>query len=197
MSAHLLGWGPMLALLVLSAACGGASVSTPGPQNPVAPQSAPVETDPSAVRAQGDTEVVARVGRQGGNLALSAGIAIEIPPGALTQAVEITFRPGHASTMIGNREGERPVGPMLELSPAVELAAGKKATISMPLSAPPTGYEPSDLALAVERPASGAAFGMRANETRWDMIPTRLSQGRLSAELDVLYGLRVMFIATQ
>jgi hypothetical protein len=149
------------------------------------------------VNARGQDEVEARVGPAGGQLELSNGARLEIPAGALNESTQIAIRIGPPTQAVGRREGEQQIGPVILIEPAVVAAPGHRITVSIPLNSPPSGYEPSDLAVATEEPDDSRAMEMGGNTTRWTMGPASHQGGRLRAEVEQLFGLRLQFVASR
>lgn len=193
--AALVVMGASLSLLCLAGACGGGraparhvSVAAvlPGPAENVGPAS-----------ARGDDVVSAHVGPDGGTLELASGARLEIPDGAFTESTEVTLRRGPSTQAVGSREGEARVGPVLQVTPAFAVPAGKHITVSIPLADVPSGYQASDLAVATEEsPTERRALGMGGEQTHWVVGPATWSGGRLRAELTELSGMRVLFVAS-
>lgn len=147
-------------------------------------------------RARGSDEARTRVGSAGGTLELANGVRLEIPAGALTEPVEVVLRIGPQTQVVGRREGEQQLGPPILVEPAMVAAPGHRIVVSMPLAHVPASYETEDLAVAIEQPDESRALDMGGNQTRWQVGPVSHSGGRLSAEVDQLFGMRFQFLAT-
>src|SRR5688500_11831565 len=86
-----------------------------------------------AVRAnaRGSEEARATVGAAGGTFALANGARLEIPSGALSEEVGLTFALGATGRAFGDAERQRPLGPMLAVEPAIA-SSGDAFEISIP-----------------------------------------------------------------
>src|SRR5689334_2383027 len=106
-------------LLFSLAACGGSSASSQGDGTTTAPQPHQVDPNESVPRANvhGDHEATARVGRLGGRLEIGNGATLEIPPGALSQTVEVVFGLAPTTNAFNNHFDEEEVGPTLMVAP--------------------------------------------------------------------------------
>jgi hypothetical protein len=182
----------VVCLLVLSA-CGGTAAS-PTPQT--APQAQAAAPEPShPVRKRGAQKLIVEVGRAGGTLELDNGARLEIPEGALSEAVQITFAAGARTTAFSNKEHERPLGPTLEIAP--ELALSSPITVSVPATQLPEGFGENDLALGLEILGDQRAVEMQGVQTRWDYFPAASQGGRAVAELGQVPGYRVQFVVSK
>jgi hypothetical protein len=148
------------------------------------------------VHKRGTGKLIAEVGPRGGTLELSNGARLSIPAGALSEVVEVTIAEGARTTAFSNHEYEHPVGPIVEISPSVELNA--PAVISVPLGALPDGFSTADLTVGVEvvSDAQRAVHG-QGTQTRWDYLVASAGQGRVSAELSAIPGFRVQFLVSR
>ncbi len=175
---------PALAL----AGCGG---GTPPPREttPVA-EVAP----PSAVtHARGSNEVRARVGRLGGTLELANGARLEIDEGVLTDEVEIVMRVGTDAHVFDTPETQTPLGPLVDLTPAVEGSRRGGFHFSVTAVRFPAGYPEEDLALGVEESSSQREHFVSSTQTRWQMYPASHQGDRFEANLDSIAGYRLQF----
>jgi hypothetical protein len=179
-----------IALVSLVSACGGGAPPAP----PVVPTASRVVELP--VKKRGDQKLIARVGHAGGTLELDNGARLDIPAGALSDEVELTFAEGTRTTAFANRDHERPLGPTLEMTPELPLASPIR--VSIPLRDLPEGFDERDVALGVEQVASlQRAVGGGGTQTRWDYVPATSTGGRAAAELSQLNGLRVQFVVSK
>jgi hypothetical protein len=144
------------------------------------------------VSAQGGPEARAMVGRAGGTLTLSNGARLSIPADALSEEVEVTLHVGADGRAFGDRERQRPLGPMLAVEPAI-VSNGDAIELSIPQLALPGGYSEDDLAFAVEEPTEERTMGTLATETRWQFLPVQIQNGRFVARTDGLPGQRLQF----
>ncbi|MET0344067.1 MAG: hypothetical protein ABW252_23840 [Polyangiales bacterium] len=147
------------------------------------------------VHKRGGLKIVAEVGEAGGTLELDNGARLDIPPGALAEPVMLTFAEGARTTAFSNREHERPLGPTLEIAPA--LVPGTPLSVSVPLAQIPEGFTAADLALGVEVTASLQRLGGQGTQTRWDYMGASSEHGRAAAALSRLSGMRVQFIVSK
>lgn len=190
------GFDRWLVGLALVSACGGSA-----PAATYTPSSTPVEEtevgdDPPAVHKRGAQKLIAAVGPKGGTLELDNGARLEIPAGALAEAVEVTFAEGGRTTAFSNREYERPLGPTLEVAPA--MAVQSPIRVSIPLTKMPDGFSPADVALGLEVPSSAhRAVQGQAVQTRWDYLSASSQSGRAIAELSEVPGYRVQFVVSK
>lgn len=195
------GWrnaalGSLLSAVAALGLVGCASAAPAGP----GPVVAPVQSEPSRsvgeVHKRGTGKLIAEVGPRGGTLELSNGARLSIPPGALSEVVEITLAEGAHTTAFSNHEYERPIGPIVEVSPEVSLNTA--ALLSVPLGTLPEGFSASDLSVGVETVASAQRVVQgAATQTRWDYLNATASAGRASAELPALPGYRVQFVVSR
>ncbi|MEM9192207.1 MAG: hypothetical protein AAGF12_23745 [Myxococcota bacterium] len=184
---------PIVAALVLClVGCGG---SEPAPAYIPPPGNA----EATAVRAgpvsiSGDRAAVGAVGRAGGTFTLSNGARLEIPRGALEEEIDLTFGVGSETRAFNNRENLRLVGPSLMAMPGVE-SAGDDFTIVAPVGSLPSGYDESDLRLAVEvQDDQQRGFSAETTATFWEYLPAELSGNSASADLPILPGERFQFV---
>jgi hypothetical protein len=148
------------------------------------------------VHKRGGDKLIVEVGNAGGTLELDNGARLEIPQGALSEPVEITFGRGGHTTAFSNHEWERPLGPTLTLTPT--LALGSPVKVSVPLSTLPEGFSESDLALGLEVMSDNQrAVQMTGTQTRWDYLPASTASGRATAQLDALPGYRLQFVVSK
>lgn len=183
-----------LACLSLMSACGARAPTA----KPVSRQPAPAEAElPRSfpVHQRGGQKIVAEVGEAGGTLELDNGARLDIPAGALTDDVTLTFAAGARTTAFSNREYERTLGPTLEIAPA--LVPGTALSVSIPLAQLPEGFAADDVALGVEVPADLQRLGGQGTQTRWDYMDATTDHGRAAATLSRLSGMRVQFIVSK
>jgi len=182
-----------LTMLVGAGACATPAPTTPKPQTPALIEE---RDDLSVVYKRGGKKLIVEVGRAGGKLELDNGARLDIPSGALSETVEITFAEGQHTTAFANHEYERPVGPTLEIAPA--LALNQPFKVSVPLSRLPEGFAEKDLTLAAEVVSdTQRAVQMTGTQTRWDYFPAVSESGRAVAELAQVPGYRVQFVVSQ
>jgi len=183
-----------MALTISVIGCGGA----PPPAAVEAPAPAPTPQPGSTeVHARGGRSVTATVGSAGGTLEIDNGARLTIPPGALAEAREVTFGQGADTQIYTNREGMQGLGGTLSVSPPLTTAPGTAVTVSIRHRGLPSGYEPADLALAVESPAERRALGMGDNQTRWENYPATQHGDRVEGQLSGLPGMRLAFIVSR
>lgn len=179
------------ALVLALAACGGgtsqAHTTTAEADSPPPPPPA------SAAHARGDSAVSARVGRMGGSLELANGARLEIDPNVLTEEVEITMTATTGAHVFDTSEYQTPLGPLVEIQPAVTPSQSRSIHYSVPFMRIPEGYPESDLALAVEEEGSQREHFVSATQTRWQMYPARHVGDRFTSDLDALAGHRLQF----
>jgi hypothetical protein len=176
---------PALAL----AGCGGGA-STPRETTPVAQEAPPPQT---AAHARGGDEVRARVGRLGGTLELGNGARLEIDEGVLTDEIEIVMRNGSEAHVFETAETQTPLGPLVEVEPAIDGSRRGGFHYSVTAVRIPAGYPEADLALAVEESGAQREHFVSATQTRWQMYPAAHHGDRFEGELDSLAGHRLQF----
>lgn len=175
-------------------ACAGRAPAGPAPV--VVPRQEEPARSVGEVHKRGTGKLIAEVGPRGGTLELSNGARLSIPAGALSEVVEITLAEGSHTTAFSNHEYERPIGPIVEVSPEVSLNTA--AVLSVPLGVLPEGFSPSDLSVGVETvAASQRVVQGAATQTRWDYLNATASAGRAAAELPALPGYRVQFVVSR
>lgn len=186
--------GIMLACLGALVGCGGSGSvgQTTGGPLLEATEEAPAPSGP--VSASGATEAHARVGPAGGTLSLRNGARLTIPAGALAEATEVSLHIGADGQAFGDRERQRPLGPMLAVEPAIASEGGAPFELSVPEQPIPSGFEASDLAFAIESVDEGArAIDTLATQTRWQFYPVAVEGGRFVVRISGLAGHRVQF----
>lgn len=183
-----------LTMLVSGGAC---ATSAPTAPKPVAPAASVEREEPSVVvHKRGGDKLIVEVGSAGGTLELGNGARLDIPAGALSETVEITFAEGQHTTAFSNHEYERPVGPTLEIAPP--LALNQPFKVSVPLARLPEGFAEKDLTLAAEVVSdTQRAVQMHGTQTRWDYLPAVSDSGRAVAQLSEVPGYRVQFVVSQ
>ena len=179
---------PMLVIALALAGCGGGAATTNGSQTTTV---AEVSQPTGPVRARGENEVHARVGRAGGTLELANGARLEIPAGALAADTEITVSVGASAREAWDSETKRALGPVIEIAPAVQ-SSGDPFVLSCPAAQIPDGWEAGDLALGHEEEVGDTHLG-GATQTRWQMWPATVESNRFVGELPSLGGHRVQF----
>lgn len=183
-----------LLIVGLLAGCGDGGSTTS-----IVPQTSGDEEDEvvRAANASGDRTVTARVGPPGGSLSLANGVRLEIPRGALEEAVEITFSVAEPTRSFANREDIRLIGPCVMAIPAVQAAGGESFKLSGPIPSIPDGFEAEDITLTVEVPSSDQREMHQSTQTLWDFLPAQASGGRAQAELEGLPGFRFQFAVSR
>lgn len=181
-----------LLLTIGLAACGGGATQT---HTAAATEATPPPPPPPprAADAHGDTEVHAHVGRMGGTLELANGARLVIDRDAFTDEVEVTMRVAEGAHVFDTSETQTPLGPLVEITPAVTPAMTRSIHYSVPFVRIPDGYPESDLALAVEEEGAQRDLFVSATQTRWQMYPARHAGDRFVSDLDALAGHRVQF----
>lgn len=148
----------------------------------------------SAVHKTGSGSVSGVFGSPGGSLELTGGPRVEIPPGAVEGAQEFVLKTAQKTTVFGNRESEKPVGPTFSFSPGIDAPEGRTITVSLPLPSIPDGWgEPS---IAYEVDEGAIASGEDSTRTKWQYENASLSGGRAVAQMPGLPGLRLQFVLT-
>jgi len=178
-------------LATFSLACGGSQAEStngggleeePPPPQPVGP-----------VSASGSSEATAVVGAAGGTFSLSNGGRLEIPRGAFGEEIEVTFSIGADGQAFGDRENQRPLGPMLNVRPPIA-SNGEPIVVSIPEQPIPNGWSSEDLAFAIEEVAEEQrAIDTLGTVTRWNFYHATVEGGRLTARAAGLPGHRVQF----
>jgi len=104
------------------------------------------------VNRSGGDEVVARMGPAGGRLELANGARVEIPPGCIEGAQDIIFKNAPRTTAFKDADvrGDKAVGPIVLVSPAVYAPEGRNIVVSIPFGGLPEGYSGRGLYLATE-----------------------------------------------
>lgn len=184
-----------LGALALSAAaigCGGTQSDT-GSTTGGGLQEEPPPQPAGPANASGSTEATATVGSAGGTLSLSNGARLEIPSGALGESVEVTLQNGADGQAFGDRERQRALTPMLNVTPQL-ISEGGNFVVSYPSQAIPAGFEESDLAFAMEFVDDHQrAIDTLGTQTRWQFFPVQVQNGRFVASVDGLPGHRLQF----
>ncbi|MEC7526448.1 MAG: hypothetical protein VYE22_41600 [Myxococcota bacterium] len=179
------------ALALMCAGCGGSQdvgETTGGPL--VEPEPEPA----GPVSASGTEEARAAVGEAGGTLSLTNGARLEIPAGALQGETEVALQVGADGRAFGDAERQRPLGPMINVVPAILATEGTSFSISIPEQPLPSGFESSDLAFAMEEVDDDQrAIDTLGTQTRWQFYPVRVEGGRFRADVGGLPGHRLQF----
>lgn len=185
--------GIMLACLGALVGCGGSGSVGQTTGGPLLEETeAPAPSGP--VSASGATEARAVVGPSGGTLSLRNGARLTIPSGALAEPIEVSLHVGADGQAFGDRERQRPLGPMLAVEPAIASEGGAPFELSVPEQPIPSGFETSDLAFAIEDVDEGArAIDTLATQTRWQFYPVAVEGGRFVVRISGLAGHRVQF----
>ncbi|MEQ8461274.1 MAG: hypothetical protein RLO52_42235 [Sandaracinaceae bacterium] len=175
----------------LALGCGGAQdvgETTGGPLEEAPPEPA------GPVSASGTEEARVTVGEAGGTLSLTNGARLEIPRGALAGDTEVALQVGADGRAFSDAERQRPLGPMINVNPAILAIEGTAFTVSIPEQPLPSGFEQSDLAFAMEEvDAEQRAIDTLGTQTRWQFYPVRVENGRFRAEIGGLPGHRLQF----
>lgn len=170
--------------------CGGSETVGRTTGGPLVEPQAPA----GPVSVSGATEARARVGPAGGTLSLRNGARLTIPAGAIDEEIEIAFHVGADGHAFGDRERQRPLGPMLAVEPGIVSAGGAPFELSIPEQPIPTGFETADLAFAIEEVDEGArAIDTLATQTRWQFYPVAVENGRFIVRTSGFGGQRVQF----
>ena len=180
------------ALVLALAGCGGGATQTHTTTTDTTAE-APRPPPAQAANAHGDRSVSAHVGRMGGSLELANGARLEIDPNVLTEDVEITMTIGEHAHVFDTSETQTPLGPLVEISPAVTPSMSHSIHYSVPFARIPEGYPESDLALAVEEESAQREHFTTGTQTRWQMYAARHVGDRFVADLDQLAGHRLQF----
>lgn len=172
-------------------ACGGSqSAETTG--GPLEEEEPPPPARP--VSASGSSEATAAVASAGGTLSLENGARLEIPSGALSEPTEVVLRRGAEGQAFGDGENQRPLGPMLNIEPALFASDGGSFVVSVPSQTIPSGFEEADLAFAMEEvDDQQRAIDTLGTQTRWQFYPVEVENGRWMARVTGLPGHRVQF----
>jgi hypothetical protein len=192
-----LGMGTVLAAAIY--ACGGGTAES-GDSEYGEGSSTVMEAPTGPVNESGGDEVVARMGPPGGRLELGNGARIEIPPGSIQGAQNIVFKNAPRTTAFKDADvrGDKPVGPIVLVSPAVYAPEGKSIVVSIPMSGIPEGFSEKGLFLAHEEVSEQQRqFAEDTTVTTWDYTPAKLVGGRAVAELPALSGMRLQFIISE
>lgn len=179
----------VIALALAACGGGGTPTRTTTPEAETAARPPPSAT----AHARGDRSVSARVGRLGGTLELANGARLEIDPNVLSEDVEITMSASEGAHVFDTREYQTPLGPLVEVSPAVTPSQSHSIHYSVPFTRIPDGYPESDLALASEEDGAQREHFTTATQTRWQMYSARHVGDRFVADLDALAGHRLQF----
>jgi len=155
--------------------------------------------DGEPVHATGGSSATATIGAAGGSLAVSNGWRLEIPAGALGDTVTIALSAGSQTQAWNNRDYERPIGPAMQIQPALVAQPGQRLTVSAPLQPLPSGFTQENITLAYEvvdehqRELGGRGTN---TQTRWDYANATVSGERMSAEVPGLGGFRLQFLVS-
>ena len=179
--------------------CGGAAAG--GDSAEYADTSSNAMEAPSGpVNKSGGDEVVARMGPAGGRLELANGARVEIPPGCIEGAQDIIFKNAPRTTAFKDADvrGDKAVGPIVLVSPAVYAPEGRNIVVSIPFGGLPEGYSGRGLYLATEvESAEQRQFAEDTTVTTWDYVRAKVVGGRAVAELPALSGMRLQFIVSE
>jgi hypothetical protein len=179
-------------------ACGGGAAAG-GPSEHGGSGLTAEDAPSGPVNKSGGDEVIARMGPAGGSLEISSGggARVEIPPGCIEGAVDIIFKKAPRTTAFKDADvrGDKPVGPIVLVSPAVYAPEGKSIVVSIPFGGIPEGYSEEGLYLAHEEESQQQRqFAEDTTVTTWDYVQARVVGGRAVAELPALSGMRLQFI---
>ena len=168
--------------------CGGPRTTETTVARPV------VEAAPAGpVAASGAEQASASVGEAGGTLSLTNGARLTIPRGALPTTTDVTFGRGVDGQAFSNAESQRPLGPMLNVTPALRAASGH-FEVSIPRQSIPSGFEEADLAFGMEEvDDQQRAIDVLGTQTRWQFYPVQIEGDRFVARVDGLPGHRLHF----
>lgn len=155
---------------------------------------APVQA-PQPQHARGSSSASATFTSQGGSLRLSNGARLDVPTGAFDQPTEIVFAVGAATQAFANREDDRPIGPTLQIEPAV--VPSVPLLLSASFAGVPSGFSAEHAAIAVEVADNQRALSMGGQQTRWQYGAATVEGGRVSAELPQTEGLRIQFLVSR
>lgn len=148
----------------------------------------------SVVRKQGSGSVAAVIGRPGGTLELSQGPRVEIPAGAVEGGQEFVLKVAQKTTVFGNKESEKAVGPTFSFAPGLNAPDGASIIVSFPLGTVPEGWGEPSIAYEVDEGAIG--HGEDSTRTKWQYENASLQGGRIVAKMPGLTGLRMQFVLT-
>lgn len=180
------------AMVLALAACGGGA--TPSHATTARTEATPPPPPPAqAAHARGDHDVSARVGRMGGSLELGNGARLEIDANVLTEEIEISMSIAQGAHVFDQAETQTPLGPLVEITPAVTPSQTRSIHYSVPFARIPDGYPESDLALAVEEEGAQREHFISGTATRWQMYAARHVGDRFVSDLDQLAGHRLQF----
>ncbi len=183
----------MLVTSLAALGCGGSQSSDVASTSGGGLEEAPPPAATGPVNARGSTEATGTVGRAGGTFALANGGRLEIPSGAIASATDVRFANGADGQAFGDRENQRPLGPMLNVEPAIR-SEGGDLRVSIPQQPIPNGWSEDDLAFAMEEVADQQrAMDVLGTVTRWQFYRARVENGRFVAEVPGVPGHRVQF----
>ncbi|MCB9596301.1 MAG: hypothetical protein H6719_26500 [Sandaracinaceae bacterium] len=179
-----------LFVAALLTACGGSQAE---PTTAGGLEEAPPPRPVGPANASGSSEATAVVGRAGGTFSLANGARLEIPQGALSEEIEVTFHDGADGQAFGDRERQRALGPMLAVEPALR-TDGPPFVVSVPNQPIPNGWNAEDLAFAMEEVAEEQrAMDTLGTVTHWQFYPAAAEGSRLIARTEGLQGHRLQF----
>jgi hypothetical protein len=167
-------------------ACGG----SPPPVVEEAPP--PPPPPPQPVHLSGDRSVHGVIGPAGGSIALTGGLRVEIPEGALAEDVTFDVAVGNEANVWSREEGEAESGLLYDLRPAVAAVEGHVFTISVPARAAPQGFESAEVKLGMEEERPSRAF-TDVIQTRWQYHRAERRGDRYVAEVAYFGGHRLQF----
>jgi hypothetical protein len=95
-------------------------------------------------------------------------------------------------------QGNKPVGPIVLVTPELNAPEGAYFVISIPFSSIPDGYKPNSLFLAYETPSSEQRnYAEDTTVTEWNYEQATISNGRAVAKLTALPGMRFQFVLSR
>ncbi len=179
--------------------CGGGA-ATSGPSEYGDTASTMEEGPITPVNRSGGDEVVAQMGAGGGKLELASGARVEIPPGSIEGSAEVILKNAPRTTAFKDADvrGDKPIGPIVLVSPAIYAPEGASIVVSIPFGGIPDGYSEKGLYLAHEEVSEQQRqFAEDTTVTTWDYTRAKVINGRAVAELPALSGMRLQFILSQ
>jgi hypothetical protein len=179
-------------VLLVVAVGGGALFACGGSPPPVVEEPPPPPPPPQPVHLSGDRDVHGVIGPAGGSIALTGGLRIEIPEGALAEDVTFDVDVGTEANVWSREEGEVESGLLYDLRPAVAATEGHFFTISVPARAAPQGFESADVKLGMEEERPSRAF-TDVIQTRWQYLRAERRGDRYVAEVAYFGGHRLQF----
>ncbi|MEY4579526.1 MAG: hypothetical protein RL701_4229 [Pseudomonadota bacterium] len=185
--------GRWLVLSIAALGCGGSQAVAPAASTPneVREHSASGPVNP--VSKQGSGTVTAKLGAGGGSLELTEGPRVTIPRGAVEGGQTFVLKVAAKTTAFSNKENERPLGPTFSFAPPLEAPDGETIEVSFPLGTLPSGWGDPSIAFEYEE-AANVSLGEDSTRTKWQYEHAVLANGRLTAKLPKVAGLRLQFV---